>query len=263
MNPYPGNFDYAGVLEHRMLNRENGQPHFARLGAYQVTPAYRYDVPDLRGWQFQAGYGICRTNAVRRRCDAHAGDFPAGAAGTGSCRFHPASFQRQHPLSLPRRFAYPHLRSPNVSYTYTHGCSLPRGAFGREGHIDPEAGLGQAVRLCVALGLYATPRLGLAPVEFCPGRTDRASLTCDAVTVEIANGAMLELNRQQEAYVVAFALPGDATVRLADRLPPDHRPAGLYRTRRHNTPRRTSHGPFLSGDLEDENIWLTAEWTSD
>ena len=260
----PEQDDYAGVLEHRMLNREDGQPHFARISTYQVTPAYRHDAPDLRGWQFETGYGH-----MPHRCRPPADVMHTMAMSQRAQQEQEAAeFIRRHskdgsPFGNPRRFASPRLRCPETPYTYTHGSALPLVAFGQEVYIDPDAELEQATALSVARGLYAAPRAGLVPVAFSPARTDRAKVSCEAVTVTTAEGATVELNRRQEGCGFSFVPPDDADAqwqtdcrRITARLVVTE-PDGS--TRHVDLPLDV----FLSGDLEDEYIRLTADWTAD
>ena len=260
----PDNDDYAGVLEYRMLNREDGQPHFARLTTYQVTPAYRCDAPDLRGWQFQTGYGH-----MPHRCRPPADVMHTLAMSQREQQERDAAdFIRRHskdsaPFGQPRRYAYPRLSSPETPFTYTHGRALPLVAFGQEVHIDPDAELEQATALSIARGLYAAPQAGLVPTSFSPTRTDRPKVSCDAVTVTNADGATVELNRRPEGCGFSFVPPDDADAqwqtdcrRINARLVVTE-PDGS--TRHVDLPMDA----FLSGDLEDEYIRLTADWAAD
>ena len=264
MDTDPEHDDYAGVLVYQVLNREDGQPHFARLTTYQVTPAYRHDAPDLRGWQFQTGYGhmphqcrppadVMHTMAMsqREQQEREATEFIRSHSKNGS------------PFGQPRRFAYPHFRVPETPYTYTHGRTLPLVAFGQEVHIDPDAELDQATALSIARGLYAVPQAGLVPVAFSPTRTDRDKVSCDAVTVTTADGAAVELNRTQEGCGFTFTQTDDADAqwqtncrRITARLVVTEPDGSL---RHVDLPLDA----FLSGDLEDEYIRLTADWTAD
>ena len=260
----PEHDDYAGVLEYRVLNQEDGQPHFARLSTYQITPAYRHDAPDLRAWQFQAGYGYmphqCRPPAdvmhtlamsQREQQEREAAEFVRSHSKNGA------------PFGQPRRYAYPRLRNPETPYTYTHGTAQPLVAFGQEVHIDPDAELEQAAALSIARGLYAAPSVGMVPVAFSPGRTDRPKVSCDAVTVTTTDGAAVELIRKPGSCEFTTAPPDDADVhwqadcrRITARLIVTE-PDGS--TRHVDLPLDA----FLSGDLEEEYIWLTADWTAD
>ena len=101
------------------------------------------------------------------------------------------------------------------------------------------------------------------PASFSPTRTDRPKLSCDAVTVTNDDGATVELNRRPEGCGFSFVPPDDADAqwqtdcrRITARLVVTE-PDG--NTRHVDLPL----DDFLSGDLEDEYIWLTADWTAD
>ena len=261
----PGNADYAGALEYRIADHQDRQPHFARRTTYQILPTYRYQPADLTSWRFREGYGYqphrCLPPADVMHVLANSQRTPQETAG--------ADFIHQHSGGSPahgrfQRLVHPQARKPDDPHTYTtRGWSLPLVTFGQQVNIDQDEQQEQPVNLSVARCLYATPELSLVPVQMRSHDLERPNVTCQAVTVITAAGAVLELHRAPRGRDFEFVLPGGAPAEWETGC--RQITATLAVTDPDGTSRQVllPMDAFLSGDVEEENIWLTADWTAD
>ena len=232
---------------------------------YQMLPSYRHKPADLAYWRFREGYG-----AMPHRCLPPADVmFVLAASQRTPQEYAGVTVIQRHsggsgPHDALQRVKYPHLPRPRHPQTYTTSAwPLPLIAFGQEVNIDQDNQQEQPINLSLARSLYATPELDLVPVRMRSCDPVRPNVTWQAVTIITAAGAALELHRTPNSRDIEFALQGDA-------------PAGWETGCRQITATLAvtdaygaSHqallpmGAFLSGDIEDEKIWLTADWTTD
>ena len=261
----PPNEDYAGALEYYVADRQDGQPHFARRTTYQILPCYRHEATDLAGWSFREGYGAMPHRSLPLADAMHmlaiSQRTPQDYAG--------ADFVRRHSNGSPphgslKRVPHPNVHRPRNPHTYTTGAwPLSLITFGQEVNIDQDNHQEQPVNLSVARCLYATPELSLVPVQMRSNDTERPNVTCQAVTVITAAGTVLELHRAPRGRDFEFVLPGDAPTEWQTGC------RQITTTLAVTDPDGTSRqvllpmDAFLSGDVEEENIWLTADWTAD
>ena len=261
----PPNEDYAGALEYYVADCQDGQPHFARRTTYQILPCYRHEATDLAGWSFREGYGAmphrCLPPADAMHMLAISQRTPQDYAG--------ADFVRQHSGGNPphgslKRVPHPNVHRPRNPHTYTtSGWSLPLVTFGQQVNIDQDEQQEQPVNLSVARCLYAASDLALVPVQMRSNDPERPNVTCQAVTVITAAGAALELQRVPNVHDVKFVLSAHAPSEWETGC--RQITATLAVTEPDGASRQVllSMDAFLSGDVEEENIWLTADWTAD
>ena len=262
----PPNDDYAGVLEYRVADGRDGQPHFARLTTYQILPGYRHDATDLADWSFREGYGAmphrCLPPADVMHILAVSQRTPQEAAGTSFIHRHSGGSPQHGSL---KRMANPHGQSAQVPHAYTtHAWPVPLVAFGQEIDIDQEDQQEQHVNLSIARALYAAPELALVPVRMPPGDPERPNVSCQVVTIITGAGATLELRRvPKDLNNVEFVPTDDAPTKWETGC--RQITATLTVTEPDGNSRQVllPMDAFLSGDIEDEEIWLTTDWTAD